>query len=273
MTSQGMRTLVRALSTLLLLASGSRAQPTMEVLQRVVMIESRFGRGTAFSLDVDHREYWITARHVLTGAKGKPFGTTADKMVTLKLLSPDASSERWVEVKFAAFFPEADVDVAVLVPPANLLPPGVLSSPKASADGVAIGGACQFLGFPYGGGWIAPTSGGASVWLPYVKRCEIAGMDIDSRLWILDGINNPGFSGGPVVYQLGGPTNIAVMAVVSGYRTEPAEVIRGDARLLNAPKDTVSLNSGFILAYDIEHALKVIKKHPIGPPRAAPSLN
>ena len=92
-------------------------------------------------------------------------------------------------------------------------------------------------------------------------------MDSESRMWILDGINNPGFSGGPVI--LGTGDNLQFVAVISGYYLEPTEVIRGNPAPIapNAPKDTVNVNSGFILAYDIVHAVDIIKKHPTGPQR------
>jgi hypothetical protein len=50
------------------------AQPTYDILERVLMVQSQNERGTIFSLDVDQREYWITAKHILTDAKHPPSG-------------------------------------------------------------------------------------------------------------------------------------------------------------------------------------------------------
>jgi hypothetical protein len=36
---------------------------------------------------------------------------------------------------------------------------------------------------------------------------------------------------------------------------------------LASPQDDADVNSGFIIAYDIAHAVGEIKKHPIGPMR------
>ena len=55
------------------------AQPTNNLLTRVLMVESGFGRGTIFSLDVDQREYWITAKHMFTGVKTGPAGVFTTK--------------------------------------------------------------------------------------------------------------------------------------------------------------------------------------------------
>ena len=94
-----------------------------------------------------------------------------------------------------------------------------------------------------------------------------------TRVLILDGVNNPGFSGGPVVYRTGPDQQI--LAVVSGIVTEPADVIpslSGDKTAEKPPKhrkSKVDENAGFIVAYSIDTAIDAIKKNPVGPLRAA----
>jgi len=61
------------------------------MLARVLMIQSQYFRGTAFMLDVDGREYWITAKHILTGAEHPPYGIVTSKAVSLKILNPGYS--------------------------------------------------------------------------------------------------------------------------------------------------------------------------------------
>src|ERR1700730_18634128 len=39
-----------------------------------------------------------------------------------------------------------------------------------------------------------------SWWFPFVKHCTISATDKKHRSWVLDGINNAGFSGGPVIF-------------------------------------------------------------------------
>ena len=76
-----------------------------------------------------------------------------------------------------------------------------------------------------------------------------------------------------------------VFAVVSGYLTEPTDVITSPLQKLAAPqpppsrkgsqaekgagraKLTVNLNSGFIIAFDIGYAIDAIHKSPVGPLR------
>ena len=67
-----------------------------------------------------------------------------------------------------------------------------------------MGGNCQFLGYPYGNGWPVTFDQGTLTWLPYVKHCGVSALPQgDKRFWTLDGINNAGFSGGPVTYLTG----------------------------------------------------------------------
>lgn len=75
------------------------AQPTFNAISRTFRVQSKYGTGTMFSIDVDSREYWVTATHILTGAKGKPFGRVAEKTVELKLLNPGGSGREWLPLE------------------------------------------------------------------------------------------------------------------------------------------------------------------------------
>ena len=110
-------------------------------------------------------------------------------------------------------------------------------------------------------------------------------------MFFLDGHNNPGFSGGPIVYrdlnQTGSPV-FHVAAVISGYQPEfepvrrPRELEPGE---VVAPKDQqyvvttpdgkkflmaeagtyVRLNTGIVKGFDIKYAVELIRKNPSGP--------
>jgi hypothetical protein len=246
------------------------------------MVESRFGRGTIFSLDVDQREYWITAKHILNGAERPPYGDVRSKSERLKILNPTLQGEQWLTVDFSVLDPGQGIDIVVLAPRDPILsnpPPNV----TPSTGGIAFGGECEFLGFPYGGGWRAILGDGTSTWMPYVKHCFLSGLpQEEKRFWVLDGINNAGFSGGPVVYGTGPQQQ--VFGVVSGYLTEPTDVISSSLRQVPQPpqrprkgsqamggagraKQRVNVNSGFIIAFDIQYAIQAIHKNPVGPLR------
>jgi len=192
-------------------------------------------------------------------------------------------------VEFSLLDPGEDIDIAVLAP-SRLLLSNPIPSLIPSSNGVTLGGDCQFLGYPYGDGWPITFNTGTAVWFPYVKRCGVSAMGGKGGkgFWTLDGINNAGFSGGPVTYLTGSQQQ--VFAVVSGYRTEAVDVITSPLpKPPAAPpalippqhkgsqakgaaaraKQTVNVNSGFIFAYDIQYAIDAIRKNPVGPLRNA----
>ena len=269
------------------------------------LIETATSIGTAFTIEVDKREYWITAKHIITGIEAGPPGLVNTKTVVANLLLPysrrdEAQEKRWQTVRFTVIDPGKDIDILVLAPErpvATLLPP---DSMKAASDTnpndvnalVPIGGDCEFLGYPYGGSWKASTPGSRNkspsptdgwFWSPFAKRCMLSGTMVKNgvTIFVLDGINNLGFSGGPVIIGRGASTQ--VFAVVSGFHPEPLEVLSAPdpaqpyvsplppppalpgQKATPARKQIVESNSGLILAYDITPAIRAIRAHPIGP--------
>ena len=275
---------------------GQSAQATNEALLRTFMIETNFGRGTTFSIDVDNREYWITAKHVFTGIKSGPAGVFNAKTVKANILSQTGDGDEghdlhWMTEKFTVIDPGKDIDILVLVPDHLLVHFQRGFTLQAGANGIGLGGDCEFLGFPYGGGWKTQFQYGTDrnnkswVWLPYIKHCTPSARLQEKGLavWVLDGFNNEGFSGGPVLYATGAKQE--VFAVISGFYQEPLEVLPapspGEGQTSSVPpapklpgkkskepgKEIVKANSGFIIAFDIDPAIKAIQNNPIGPLR------
>jgi len=175
-------------------------------------------------------------------------------------------------VSFSVIDPGKDIDIVALAPP-DLLLEDPLPAVAFEDTSVMMGGECSFLGFPFGGGWRIALKDGKGYWMPYAKHCTISSTP-GSGVLILDGINNAGFSGGPLLYQTG--PNQKIIGVISGYEVEPAEVI-SSAQQLKSPRRVntkqnrlshVNLNSGFIIAYFIDPAIAAIRKNPTGPLRA-----
>lgn len=287
-----LRTLVfSCLSTACVYSHGQPATPTVNALQRTFMIQTIHGRGTVFSIDIDNREYWITAKHLFTGIETGPQGEFLTKSVQANILAPVGNGDKgevqnWQTFPFTTIDPGKDIDILVLVPDHLLLGFPRDFNLNFGSEHMFLGGDCMFLGFPYGAGWRTKwSSSGQWLWWPFVKHCTVSGAlsDPDVVVHVLDGINNKGFSGGPVLWNTG--PNQRVFAVISAYRTEALEVlpssILGDDHASAVPpppqlpgQDTtassnqvVEANSGFIVAYDIDPAIKAIRANPIGPLR------
>jgi hypothetical protein len=315
----------------LTLLPGAACSGQSIVINRIALLQTRLiqttkSSGTAFVVNVDNREYWITAKHIFTGIENAPPGVFTAKSVQANILLPYSNidkgqDKKWVTIEFTAIDPGKDIDILVLAPGHSLTKFLPADSMKLASDAdpadehalVPIGGDCEFLGYPYGSGWranipvytvnkgsetSAPGSGATLssrtigwAWSPFVKRCTLSASMVQNGItvFVLDGINNLGFSGGPVVTGKG--TSLDVFAVVSGFHAEPLEVLPapepGQAYISPIPpppplpgqkskqqsRQVVESNSGLILAYDITPAIKAIHANPIGPQLIEPGVN
>jgi len=248
------------LTGLLLVVSNlafSQVLAPLEVLMnRVFQIADRNtnATATAFTLEIDQRQYLITAKHVLPGIKD---GET----ILLRI------GDKWQTFPVQVInLARTNTDIVVLIPPrviAKALPI------DATIIGMYLGQDVNFFGFPYKdlhtSGLIGipnPQFGlvpGEVMVTPFIKRGLVSAMQ-DNVIW-LDGINNPGFSGGPVVCYNRDTRRVQIIAVVSGYLNASDAV-----RLRGQPTELLSLsNSGIIKSYMIEDAVAAIRSRPEGP--------
>lgn len=218
------------------------------VLQRTFQLKFGGQSGSCFTLDVAGRQYLVTARHLVAGIKNE------DQVEIL-------NDGHWHRIPVKAFFPSPEsVDIAVLAPPMQISPSHSL--PPAETTNYYLSQEVYFLGFPYGLSMDGKNLN-AGFPLPFVKRAIISAfVDAEggAQLLVLDGLNNPGFSGGPVVLTDMKTGQLMVVGVVSGYRFQ-------EDRILEGGKETtlsVRSNSGLVLAYGIKKALDVIQANPVG---------
>jgi hypothetical protein len=88
-------------------------QPTLEIVNSVTNIESKYGNGAAFAIGVEGREYWVTAKHIINGKKHPPYGLAGVTSVTLNLQHRITGA--WCNVKFKVLDTGKDIDIVVLV--------------------------------------------------------------------------------------------------------------------------------------------------------------
>lgn len=256
----------KALSALLVLClAGVAAQaqvPTSNVLYRTLRIKTAASTGSAFTIEVDGKQYLITARHLLKG-----FGSEGEVELWIE--------GRWSRIRARAIYPSKEVvDVAAL----DLGRTVTITFPlEPSSGGLALGQPVYFLGYPYGLG----TSGSAPVppgfgELPFLKSGIVSAVDDrdpEASVLYLDGHNNPGFSGGPIVFWHGASRSFRVAGVVRGYRNESLPVLKKkdlDNPEAQAYQDLYTrANSGIVIGYDIRHIVEAIRTtsraHPPSP--------
>jgi len=219
---------------------------TFNVYDRVFFVRGDL-YGTAFTLDVDGRQYLISAKHVL----GESSPPTQIKLYLDK---------RWIELDVTHVgTARGEVDLIVLAPAKRLSEDIEL---ETSLE-MVLGQDVYFAGFPLK----MHSNGGELMYgrpLPFVKKGTLsAGWDPDDsikRLYV-DAISNLGFSGGPLVFREHSSGKLKVAAVVSKFKTEDEPVIDAEG---NDTGLKVQYNTGFLIAYGINHALEIIRRNPVG---------
>jgi hypothetical protein len=225
---------------------------TSNALQRTLHIKHGESSATGFAIDYDGRQYLITAKHVVEG------GFDVARPATIEIFHDN----RWKALSVALVGEaKGPIDIAVFAPKIQLAPTHPLPPTTANAF---LGQDTYFLGFPFG---LQANIGALNrdLPLPLVKRAVLSAFLTEpdgTQIWLLDGFNNPGFSGGPVLYAPDArrPSSLNVGAVISAYRYAEASVLEGGAETPLKYR----YNTGIIIAHCIEHAIEVIEQNPIG---------
>lgn len=243
------------LIVLLLVRAVVSAQVPGNVISRVFEIREGDETGSMFLFDFGGQQYFVTAQHMVSalGVAG-----------SVDVLANDAN---WHPIKVRILHGNSPCnDVAVLIPdPAEKVALKIDDLPVHS--GWYFGQETYFLGFPYGlytyfrklaekhpvplikHGYVSAKVGCDSMY---------PGADPDKSLILLDGMNNPGFSGGPVVGpDLDTPGHpLKLIGVVSGFRIDPLRVkVNGQ----DAASASVAANSGIVLVVPIEEVTALIE--------------
>ena len=232
--------------------------PTANIVQRVFNMGVPIGDtgmlrpGTAFVLNIDGREYLVTARHVVEGVIG-------DILVI--------HEQKWVRHSANMVGRGNDnIDVAVLAL-ATPLVAGLNGLPvRLGMEGITYGQETMFLGFPtgYDSGSSVKLENGYPI--PLVKYARLSSMPPRGHPMWLDGHINPGFSGSPLCFvpDEEKPTELAIAGVVVANTGIKSEVYQGEEK---AETDMyVFENMGLGQAWDIQHVLEIVDKNPIGLP-------
>jgi hypothetical protein len=221
---------------------------TSNAIQRTFRLKYGTSIGSCFTIDIDGRQYLITAKHVLRGIKTEDnaeiYFEGAWHRVDTRLVG-----------ECPGLIDITAVSLGFQLSPSHRLP--------ASDKDAIFGQDVYFLGFPFGlGAEIGEVNRNFPV--PSIKKATLSAIVNDpsgARILYLDGNNNPGFSGGPVVFTP--PPRLddfRVAAVVSGYRIDPQPVFIGDQPTQLIAKH----NTGIIISFAISHAVEVIRANPIG---------
>ena len=235
--------------------------PIVQALSNTYNIYGDKLTGTCFMVTKGGEQYFVTAAHLFESSHRSGDDVSIQLVVQNELQSYHAR---------IYYHPDRKVDIAVLRLAETITQsaaiPDELSKYKDtiqkifrgsgfSTDSVfvSIGTETYFLGFPLG-------NLGTEVFgikYPLLKKAIISGLvkynGIDVLL--LDGHNNLGFSGGPVVAYDEAGKQMRIVGVISGYLPEPVNIKQKNSMA------SVEENSGIIVCYDRRYMAEIFKKN------------
>ena len=218
---------------------------TRAILQRTFRIHYKGQAGTCFTIDVSGRRYLITARHVVESIR-------SNAVVEIE------RNRKWTPLLVRLVGHGAgDIDISALSPQALF---GESYPLRLTTADLTLAEDVYFLGFPFGLSMEMKTELNAGFPLPLVKRAVVSALGLKDGPMLLDGHNNAGFSGGPVVRSRAN-VGQTVIGVVSGYKSLKQNV---RDKYGKETSFTYQSNTGIIEVIDIRHALVLIARNPIG---------
>ncbi len=218
-----------------------------EILQNVFHIKFDSRTASCFRISYDSSDCLVTARHLF------PSSLPNNSRIEIETFG----NGKWLKQQVTLLLHiNTSIDIAVLKLDTNNQKQNLF---EIDSKGFYLSQECFFLGYPFGLMMDDKDSKFNSGFpVPFVKRGIISSFTpgpTDMMLIYIDGINNPGFSGGPVVVSnRDGTGKMKCIGVVSAYINENKVVKTPIGDFIN------SQNSGIIVSYASDHIFEVLKR-------------
>jgi hypothetical protein len=204
----------------------------ISILKDIFHIKKDTNTGTSFIISKNKKNYLITAKHLFKGINN---GQNIDFEIE--------KNAKWEKIYGNIYFDTTcNADIVLISSPYWT---NVESSIYSNKIISFLGDEGYFLGFPHNlkSEDINNLLGGYSI--PLVKKVMQSGRVTENNISIiyLDGHNNPGFSGGPVLFfNRNSPSdkNLYLIGVINGYISSNKE------------------NTGIIIAHSIKHIYNIL---------------
>ena len=219
-----------------------------EVICRVLRIVCDKKCGSTFTLEVEGKQYLATVKHLFEDVGYPPH-------YTIGLFLDAGYISKEVDIYYHI---NPNIDIAIL----SVTPHEILTQEYdnlLTSNGVALGQDVFFLGFPFEYDQMAAKPKNRGVPTPFVKKACLSSIQVfpdGSNLLILDGINNHGFSGGPVCFKPIGSRSMSICGIVSSYRYDNSPIRDVNDKIMPY---SVRENTGIIHTFNISHAIEIIK--------------
>lgn len=224
---------------------------SVNIVTRVLQIKYNNSLASSFTVELDGKQYLVTARHIF------PQAVNNDN-VLIQVHQDGAWKNLDCNI---LLYSDSNVDIAVLELNKNSritydLPINI------SSNGVGLSQDAYILGFPFGLR-NEILEGNNSYHTPFIKKGCISAIVNENGNTIIyaDTVNNIGFSGGPIVVKdIKDNKTISIIGVVSGYRIHKSHVFDSTN---NQTNNYVKENSGLTKGYSIEFVQKIINENKV----------
>lgn len=224
------------------------SQIKSDIILRVFRIYVGNNSGTCFTLEHNHKQFLITAKHLFENA-------AFPNNISIGILQ----NHQRVDIDCYSYYCDGNIDIAVLEPKNNLLV-SKMTPVEFGVGGVTFGEEAFFLGYPLDYDATLMNLPSTANPIPFVKKCCVSCF-LENDLIALDGINNPGFSGAPV-FRVENKKTI-VFGVIKGYRFNASTVYKIDGAQGIQTDMFIKENTGIVYAYSIKKAIDLLnEKYP-----------
>ncbi|HET9055322.1 MAG TPA: serine protease [Chitinophagaceae bacterium] len=216
-------------------------------LEMTFNIKSRNQYGTSFLISYNSRQYFVTARHLFANPVHK-------QKVTFDILKDTT----WITLNGTLLISDtSQIDIAVIEIDASNYSNKAM--PFKLGNTTVLGDEGYFLGFPFG--LNTKDNSGLNSGFPYplIKKVTFSGGVVEKGIYIifLDGHNNPGFSGGPVIFidrYSTSENKWFISGVISAYVNQKIQMV--------TPFGTMNYdeNSGIIISIHAKHIITIIER-------------
>ena len=217
---------------------------THGILYRTFRIRYKTTAGSAFTIEKDDVQYIVTAKHLFEGVKTG--NTVLFEALIEKAYHPITAT--------IYFHNDQSVDCAVLKTNPYREITGKYEN-ENTLEGIILSQDVFFLGFPYNYDDLLKSFPNSTTPVPFVKKACLSGISEKDGVLFLDGINNPGFSGGPVCFKDIRTNKYKIAGLINSFRFNKSTVFAYDGTATNY---YVQENTGIINACSIQRVLSII---------------
>lgn len=230
---------------------GQDAVP-MEMLKQTELIKVGDAIGTAFCIDYGGERYLVTARHILAGLP----------VQRATILLWEKGEWKEIPTKRTLFVSPSNVDIAVLETYVFARNSSAIAATDNSKP--SIGQKVWYLGYPSQTETRSNSTKSDTLYsktwtVPAIKSGTISSIDVstpDAPILHIDGPNDPGFFGGPILCWEPNNHAFRILGVIQGY-----ENVSDSPRIKSREANrNASVSNGFLIGYTVDYAMNAIKR-------------